>query len=228
MPSKRADLEFPKKRTQSLFLNFPSMMHAPPLNLSSTYGLACADIVEVPPVCIDVQKQLSRVPTKIEASTVDADVARSHGNVIFRLDVVLRADVHEAKGNRGQTWDRIVVVRNAVVATRLIGDIVADLSSTDAGSAEGVLEYNVSDQLLLHQWKRGCIPEQHYSPSFSAAQQQRPQWRLPGCARSPQSDTQGLQPQRSSQQRGRRFVLQPRSGKTLGRPGSRRRCHRRR
>lgn len=90
-------------------------------------------------MCINIRHQRACVPAQIEIPIVHRNVIRRHSNIVLARDVVLRADMHEAQRHGRQPRDRVVQVRDPVVAAGLAGDVVADFGAADARGAVGVL-----------------------------------------------------------------------------------------
>ena len=93
------------------------------------------DIIEIPPMSIQIIKtlQIARITSQIYIPRIRIDIRTRHRDIIASPNVILRADMPEAERQRGKPRNRIIVMRNAIVATFiLVGDIVADLAPPNA------------------------------------------------------------------------------------------------
>ena len=63
---------------------------------------ACADPIEVPPVCgyVQLERIVTRVAHEVEGSFIFGDVCRCRDDVVRRTDVVFWTDMCEPKRNR--------------------------------------------------------------------------------------------------------------------------------
>lgn len=87
---------------------------------------------------INIHYEPRHVPPHAHRASVCLDIVLSYVLFVGLVDVVLGADVHVTHQQKRDPGDRIVPVRDAIVATGLSCDVTTDLASSDAGRTEAV------------------------------------------------------------------------------------------
>lgn len=89
-------------------------------------------------MCLSVCRKEGTVTLVIDIAIQHFDISGSDRLLVGNLDIVLRTDVNEAKGNRRQAGNGVVPVGDAEVAARLSRNVIAELRTGNAGCAECV------------------------------------------------------------------------------------------
>lgn len=88
-------------------------------------------------VSVNVQSKRARVSPDVDSSLEDFDV-RGIDTIVALRDVVLRADVSEAPDDRCEPRHGVVAVRDAIIPSGLLRDVVRPLVVAHSRAAVGV------------------------------------------------------------------------------------------
>ena len=139
----------------------PSKHRQPPPRTTSLRQLNRATSANIPKILAvshDIEPERAGVPSIVDRALVDVDGRGGDVAAADGRDVVLGADVNEAEDGAGrrQARDGVVGVRDAVVATALVGDEGREGGVADARGTEGVLAGNRErQQVCLCEGVRG-------------------------------------------------------------------------
>ena len=86
----------------------------------------------------NIRKNPRCVAIVINVSSVHTNIRRSNGLVVWFVDVVLRANVNKAERNWWEPRNKVIVVCNAVVPSRLVRDKVTQLRPCNTRRTESI------------------------------------------------------------------------------------------
>jgi hypothetical protein len=103
------------------------------------YSLAACDSIEIPQVCINVNKDLTGIAVYICQPGANLDVVCSDCDVISGSNPVFWADVVVPKQDGRYIRNRVIEMCDPVVASWLVRDELAYRRAASAGCTKGVL-----------------------------------------------------------------------------------------
>lgn len=100
----------------------------------------------------DIRDDPRSVSLLVRAPRIHTDISRPNVLPVPLIDVILRANMHKAHSSRRHAGNRVIPMRNTVVPSGLICNVVAQLGPRDARRAKGIQGDSVA---VVAQLRRG-------------------------------------------------------------------------